>query len=271
MNPYIKIIRPINCLMSGISILVVAIILYGLNFYIHFQLILIGFAITFLVTAGGNIINDYYDAELDKINHPKRPIPSGLIKRSTARNMAIYIFIAAFIISIFTNYLAIIITVIAILLLYSYEYKLKNAGISGNVVISLLVMALFIFAGVLFDKVYIITFFALMAFFSNLGREIIKDVEDVKGDINRKTLPKKIGIRNSNIIALGLLIVAVSISPIPYALGFLKVYYLIIVIIADIIFLYAAIIQFKDPRAGQTFAKYAMIVGLLSYVIGGIL
>ncbi|MEM0160716.1 MAG: UbiA family prenyltransferase [Thermoplasmata archaeon] len=271
MNPYLKIIRPINCLMSGVSILVVAIILYGLEFYIHFQLIIIGFAITFLVTAGGNIINDYYDADLDKINHPKRPIPSGLIKRSTARNLAIYVFIAALIISIFTNYLAIIITVIAILLLYSYEYRLKNAGISGNVVISLLVMSLFIFAGVLFDKVYIITFFALMAFFSNLGREIIKDVEDVKGDINRKTLPKKIGIRNSNIIAVGLLIVAISISPIPYTLGLLKIYYLIIVIIADIIFLYAAIIQFRSPRAGQTFAKYAMIIGLLSYVIGGIL
>jgi geranylgeranylglycerol-phosphate geranylgeranyltransferase len=223
------------------------------------------------VTAGGNIINDYYDADLDKINHPKRPIPSGLIKRATAKNMAIYVFIAAVAVSLFTNYLAIIITVIAILLLYSYEYRLKNAGISGNVVISLLVMALFIFAGVLFNKIYIITFFAFMAFFSNLGREIIKDVEDIKGDINRKTLPKSIGIRNSNIIAAGLLVVAISISPIPYTLGLMKIYYLIAVIIADIIFLYAAIIQFRDPKNSQTFAKYAMIVGLLSYIIGGIL
>lgn len=271
MNPYLKIIRPVNCLMSGISILVVAVIFYGLDFYTHFLLIMIGFAITFLVTAGGNIINDYYDAELDKINHPKRPIPSGLITKRNARIMAIILFVIAMLFSIFTNPLAILIAFIAILLLYSYEYRFKNAGISGNIIISLLVMSLFIFAGVLFNKIYLITFFALMAFFSNLGREITKDVEDIAGDINRKTLPKKIGVRNSSIISAGLFIVAISISPLPYTLGLLKIYYLVVVIVADIIFLYASLIQFKDPKTGQNFAKYAMIVGLLSYVIGGIL
>lgn len=271
MNPYLKIIRPINCVMAGTSVLIVAIVLFGLKFYSHFLLIIIGFAITFLVTAGGNIINDYYDADLDKINHPERPIPSGKIKRAYAKNMAVYLFVSAVILSIFTNYLVVIITIIAILLLYSYEYRLKNAGVSGNIVISLLVMALFIFAGVLFYKVYIITFFAMMAFFSNLGREIIKDIEDIKGDLNRSTLPKKIGVRNSNIISAGLFIIAISISLLPYTLGLLKIYYLIVVLIADIIFLYAAFIQFSVPKSGQIFAKYAMIVGLISYVIGGIL
>jgi geranylgeranylglycerol-phosphate geranylgeranyltransferase len=257
--------------MSGVSVLVVAIVLFGLKFYSHFLLIIIGFAITFLVTAGGNIINDYYDAELDKINHPDRPIPSGNIKSDYAKSMAIYLFIVAVILSVFTNYIAVIITVVAILLLYSYEYRLKNAGISGNIVISLLVMTLFIFAGVIFYKIYLITFFSIMAFFSTLGREIIKDVEDIKGDVNRNTLPKKIGIRNSNIISAGLLLITISISSLPYTLGLLKIYYLIVVLVADVIFLYAAIAQFKSPKSGQTFAKYAMIIGLLSYVIGGIL
>ncbi len=270
MNPYLKILRPMNCIMSSIAVLLVGLIASGVDSIFQWKELLFGMLTVFLVTAGGNVINDYYDREVDKINHPERPIPSGKISPRTA---VIYSGIL-FLLAIFTSYListcALLIASYAIFVLLLYESSLKYEGFVGNISVSILVGMLFVFGGAIFGKLPLMAVFATMAFFANLGREVIKDIEDMTGDINRRTLPKRIGKEKAGMVAFSSLIVGVALSPTPYLYFSFSIYYLLSVLVSDGIFIYAALIQFKDPHKGQKYVKYGMLMGLLSYLIGGL-
>ncbi|MDI6916990.1 MAG: UbiA family prenyltransferase [Thermoplasmatales archaeon] len=132
MNPHLEIIRPLNCIMAGIGALAGCIIvgIPGINYLVLFKIGL-AFAVVFLVTGAGNTLNDYYDADADKINHPSRPIPSGRLEQKNAMNFAITLFTAGIIISCFINTCSFLIAVIAALLLVAYEKKLKKKASLG--------------------------------------------------------------------------------------------------------------------------------------------
>ncbi len=81
MNVYLEITRPTNALMAAVAVLLMAII----NFNYGIPIIL-GFITVLFATSGGNVINDFFDYKIDKINKPQRPIPSGRISLKNAKN-----------------------------------------------------------------------------------------------------------------------------------------------------------------------------------------
>lgn len=267
MREWLEIIRPLNGIMSGLSVIVVAVAIknYDLN-----QIIL-GILVTFLTTSGGNVLNDYYDADVDRINHPERPIPSGRIGRRGALVYSAFIFSASIFASVFLGLIPFIIDLLAIFLLFTYESYTKNRGFVGNMNISFLLFLLFVFSGSIFNSYTLPTILGLMAFFSTLGREITKDVEDMAGDYNRVTMPKRIGKKNSLYLSSMFYIIAILISPVPFIQGYYGFPYLVTVIISDIIFVISLYVQFSDPHRGEVYSKYAMIVALFSFVMGGII
>ncbi|MCD6276236.1 MAG: UbiA family prenyltransferase [Thermoplasmata archaeon] len=270
MNPYLQILRIGNCVMASLAVILVGIILRGTGLLSYSFPLLYAVLVVFFITAGGNVLNDYFDREVDLINHPERPIPSGKIKPKSALIYGSVLLAIGIIFSFFINILAVIIAIVAVFLILSYEYSLKKMGFIGNIVISTLVGMLFVFGGAVFGNIYFTLIFAFMAFSSNLGREIVKDIEDMEGDVDRITLPMKIGKKLAGLSASIFFIIAVVLSPLPYLLGFFGISYLIAVLISDIVFIYAAIIHFKDPHKGQKTAKIAMLIGLISYLIGGL-
>ena len=256
--------------MGSIAVILVGVILKGYFLSNYLWDLILGMLVVFFAMAGGNALNDYYDREVDLINHPDRPIPSGKVSPKNALIFGLFLFLLAIVFSALINIWTFIITILAEIAMFSYEAKLKNKGFVGNVTISILVGLIFVFGGAIFNDILRISIFALMAFSSNLGREIVKDIEDIEGDINRQTLPKKIGEKNAGIIASTFFILAVGLSPLPYlCLGF-SIYYMLSVLISDAIFIYVAIIHFKNPTRGQKGAKLAMVMGLISYLIGGL-
>ncbi|NPA75014.1 MAG: UbiA family prenyltransferase [Euryarchaeota archaeon] len=256
--------------MSSFAILLVGLIAAGPELLQHSISLLLGMGTVFLITGAGNVINDYYDREVDKINHPERPIPAGEIAPSTAVIYAAVLFGMGILLAYLISTCALLIAAYAVFVLLLYESSLKYEGFVGNVAVSILVGMLFVFGGIIFGKLYLMVVFAFMSALANLGREIIKDVEDMGGDINRKTLPKKIGRRKAALVALASLVLAVALSPIPYVFFSFSLYYLIFVAVSDGIFIYAALIQFKDPHRGQKMVKYGMLAGLGAYLIGGL-
>ena len=108
----------------------------------------------------------------------------------------------------------------------------------------------------------------LLAFLATLSREIIKDVQDVEGDADRRTLPKSIGIPRATALAAAMVVLAVALSPIPVVFGLLGQGYLYAVVAADAIFIYS-ITRFKDPARASTLLKFAMGVGLVAFIAGG--
>jgi geranylgeranylglycerol-phosphate geranylgeranyltransferase len=245
----------------------------------HFFSVVSAAAVAFFFMSSGNILNDYFDCEVDRINHPDRPIPKGQVSPEKALNSAILIFILILVLSFFINLHSFIITIIALILMVGYEISLKNQGLVGNLTIAALVAFLFLLGGAAVNHPESVLILAFLAFFATLSREIVKDIEDIKGDITRNTLPKRIGVKNAGIVASISLLIGIFLSPLPimpeiipyFEITALNIYYFYIVLIADIIFGTTIYNTFKNPNLAQNTLKIGMIVALAAFVIGGIL
>jgi 4-hydroxybenzoate polyprenyltransferase len=130
-NAFIKITRPVNVAIT-FFVVVVAILISQEN-DIEFYKIILASIVAALVAAAGNIINDIYDVETDKISHPERV----LVLESLSKKEAIYFYnflnILAIIIASRLSDILLLIVFISILILYIYSYYLKKIPLLGNV------------------------------------------------------------------------------------------------------------------------------------------
>ena len=236
MNPYIEILRVGNAAMALIAVILMAII--GKTF--SFEIIL-GAISVFLATGAGNTINDYYDYEIDKINKPDRPIPSGRIKRKNALNYSLILFTIATILGFFISEANGITVIICSILMIIYAYDFKQRCLIGNITVALLTGLTFVYGGLITTDLNLGIFLGFFAFLMTLSREIIKDTEDVEGDLkeNAHTLPIVYGSKNAVMLAVILNIITCLLSPVLYIYNVFSVVYLVIVLVADIIFIYS--------------------------------
>ena len=269
MNKWLKITRPVNGFMGFFSIYIVGFIAVNVHILKFLIPVSLGAISVFLVTAGGNIINDISDLETDKYNHPERPLPSGTISKKLAYYMAFSFFIGGFLVSLFVSLLISSVVILAELLLVSYEFKTKKMGLPGNITISLLIGMIFLYGGFITNTLSKMVLLFLLAFFSNMSREIMKDIEDVRGDVDRNTLPKRIGIQNAKIISSIFVIITILISFLPYYFHILSVYYLYAVFIDDFLFALTIIYIYTNISQGQKVSKIAMIWGMACFLLGG--
>ncbi|WP_415381275.1 geranylgeranylglycerol-phosphate geranylgeranyltransferase [Halosimplex sp. TS25] len=227
-------------------------------------------AATVFAVAGGNTINDYFDRDIDRINDPDRPIPSGSVSARGALVVSGVLFALAIVSALALPTLALAIAGVNLLLLIAYTEFFKGTPGAGNALVAYLGGSTFLFGGATVENVPPTVVLALLAAVSTLAREIIKDVEDVEGDREEglRTLPVVVGDRRALSIALGLLVVAAAASPLPYLLDMLGVAYLVVVAPAVALMLYAGYEGFTDPTAGQKHLKYGMFLAILSFVVG---
>ena len=236
---FIAITRPINSFVAGLA----AIVAYLIDTGTLLPESLLLFFIVALITAAGNTINDFFDAEIDAINRPDRPIPSGAVSRGAARGFAVTLFLAGILVSFFTNPLCIGIAIFNTLLLIAYAAKLKSTPLIGNIVVAYLSASIFLFGGALngLDGLVRIIPIAAITFFAILSRELLKDAEDVEGDRagGADTVPIRIGIKKTSEFALIATVLAVAASFIPYF--WWGAWYLGGIIAVDIIIIIAAL------------------------------
>ncbi len=270
---YLKLFRLGNCAMGALGALLAAVICAGVDEAGGFSLdIGLSMAVVALFTAAGNSLNDYYDRDIDKVAHPERPIPSGGVSAVIARALAIGLFAAAFVLSLFVNMWSVGIVIVSIAIIVGYERWLKAEGLAGNLAISWLTGALFLFGGAAVGRLELAWILAALAFLATLGREIVKDIQDIEGDKGfRRTLPMRIGSKSAGIAGSISFGAAVTLSPLPYLLRWLSIWYVPVVLAADGIFIYCALIHFQNPEKGQKIAKLGMVVALLAFLVGGVL
>ena len=254
--------------MGIVGVIVAAFMAAGTGVFDHWvDLLICGFSVVVFI-AGGNALNDYIDADVDKVAHPDRPIPSGKLSRQQAFISGLLMLGASVVASMFTlDPACFMIVLVACVLMLAYETLLKQRGFIGNLTIAVLTGMLFLLGGAAVGDFRANIIVALMALLVSVGREIAKDIEDMEGDEGRKTLPMSIGVRNASIIAAVFFIAGPVLSIYPIiqeTYGIL--YYLVIV--ADIIFLYCAYAVFKDPHKAQKNAKLAMVCALFAFILG---
>ena len=278
MNPYIEILRPGNALMGAISIILIAIIDKTVSIPIVLAMITV-----FFETAAGNVINDYFDYNIDLVNKPERPIPSGRISLENGKRYAYLLFAAGtvcgFLISHLTsNWIPFIIVLIADVVLYLYAYKLKTTPLIGNLAVGFMTGFGFVFGGFTINNPDIVVtsiFLGFFAFVMTTAREIIKDIEDVEGDKKdgAKTLPIMIGKKTPAILATILIIIDCALCPLLYVYHIFGVLYLAVIAIAVIIFIYSAILILKSQEEhvahkSSKLLKIGMLIAFLSFALG---
>jgi geranylgeranylglycerol-phosphate geranylgeranyltransferase len=236
---FFSLTRPVNSLVAGLA----AILAYLIDTGTVVPQTLFLFAIVALITAAGNVINDFFDVKIDAINRPDRPIPSGAVSRAAARGFAVTLFLAGILVSFFTNPLCIGIAVVNSLILIAYAGKLKRTPLLGNIAVAYLSASIFLFGGALngWNGLVHIIPIAAITFFAMLSRELVKDAEDVEGDKagNADTVPIRIGIKKTSRLALISTVLAVAASFIPYF--WWGTWYLAGIIIVDSLILFAAL------------------------------
>ena len=262
----VRLARPLNCAMSASAVLLGA---WTVTWQVPAAVLCSCIACAVLLTAGGNALNDYADAVIDRLNHPERPIPSGQIPRRAAwflaaAELALGL-VAGLVISLGCGSIAFL----AVVLLIAYEKAgLKSSGLPGNITISALTAMLFVMGGAAAHDPVRPASLAALAFIATLAREIIKDVEDVGGDISRRTWPMRVGLKRARIAAAFLLTLAVILSPWPYFSGVLGIGYLAVIAVADMAFAWTAVVLFRPPRRASRAAKLAMLAVLGAILIG---
>jgi geranylgeranylglycerol-phosphate geranylgeranyltransferase len=230
--------RPVNSCVAGLA----AIVAYLIDTGTVIPETLFLFAVVVLITAAGNVINDFYDAKIDEVNRPGRPIPSGIISRGTARGFAVTLFLAGILVSFFTNFLCIGLAIGNSLLLIAYAAKLKSTPLVGNVAVAYLSASIFLFGGAFNGWTGLIRMIpiAVITFFAMVSRELLKDAEDIEGDSagGADTVPIRIGIKKTAEFALVISFFAVAASFIPYL--WWGIWYLAGIIVVDAIIIFAA-------------------------------
>lgn len=249
MNAYLEILRPFNALMAVVAIFLMAII--SGNFTLG---VFIAGAVVFIITGAGNSINDYFDYKIDAINKPERPIPSGRIPRRTAGIYSSSLFIVGIILAFAINTLLGIIALLSSLTMIWYAYNLKRMLMVGNLTISFLTGLCFVFGGIVVHQILLSIYLGFFAFLMTMAREIVKDMEDVKGDKaeGASTLPIRYGNAISSKLAAFFVIIASLASPLLYFIGIFTWLYLIILFPAILVFLYAAVRILKDQSVENT-------------------
>ncbi|PIW70227.1 MAG: hypothetical protein COW08_03050 [Ignavibacteriales bacterium CG12_big_fil_rev_8_21_14_0_65_30_8] len=269
-----KIIRPLNILITFISVIVGGIIALKSNFIP--QSLLFAALAEALTFSSGNIINDIFDLEIDKINRPERVLPSRIITINLAGIIYLLFALLAVYISYNINPTVFKIILITNIILFLYSFIIKKMILIDNVIVSVIVGSAFIVGSASVGNIsagYIPFVFALLI---NFTREIVKDIEDIKGDSASgiKSFPSVFGFGNSKIIILLSTIVLIIITFYPYIFdiyGF--VYLLIILIVVDPFLVFILIKLFKNDtienfKKVSIYLKVTMLFGLIAIYLG---
>ena len=277
LRAYISITRPLNGILMFIAVLVG--VLFSENRVITLDKALLAFTTSFGLNASSMVINDYFDREIDKINHPSRPIPAGIITGGEAIVYSILLASLGLMTAILISIPAFLFASFAYVVAVLYNAYLKKTGFIGNMLVSVDVVAPFLYGSIISDGMINtrVLSFALLAFLSNTGREVVKGMVDVVGDEIRSvnTIARVHGLKTAAKTGGVLYLSAVILSPLPYLLEYVTIYYLPLVALADIGFIYSALSIIKNPipenaKKQKNLTLIWMLIALLSFIVGGL-
>ena len=278
MKSFLRLIRAGNLLIIVLTQYLVRIFLVGpkenwLHHLADFRFFLLSLS-TVLIAAAGYIINDYYDIKIDTINKPRRVVIGRMLRRRHAMVTHSAFNALGIGLGLLVGLKVAAVNLLAAFVLWLYSNQLKRLPFIGNFTVALLTAASLLVIIVYVPRNgFLVVTFAVFAFFISLIREIIKDMEDLRGDatFGCQTLPIVWGIRRTKSL---LYILIGSFLVILFTLSF----YLrewIVFYFTLFVFLPTAWLTWRLARADtrkefgylSTWCKIIMLSGVLSMVL----
>ena len=274
LRAFVEITRPHNCTLAGLVGVLGSIV--ALGSLPGWRVLLLVFLVVALGCAGGNTINDYFDYEIDRINRPERPLPRGAMDRRTAFWYAMFLFALGLLSALLISVEAFAFALLAYVTMFLYAWKLKPLPFIGNLAVAALTGATPLYGAIAVGKLGLAGTLAVCAFLVNVAREIVKDIEDVEGDLEKgaKTLPILIGRRKAAYVASLFGIATVIASFLPVKAGVGVGYYAMVPV--DLIILYAVylILRSQDRETAhrsQLLLKASIFLAVFAFLIAALM
>jgi len=231
---------------------------------------------TLFVAASSNAWNDYRDIEIDRINQPRRPLPSGMVTPRAALVFSIVLAVLSLIIAALISPLALLIAVASNALLYLYSIRLKSTVLLGNITVALISAMSPIFGGVAAGNVRPSLWLGAIVFVGILGREILKTLADYEGDHahNVRTIATAWGPRPARIFFFVVLGVTAVVMFAPYLLDYYRPIYAYIVALGVFPVAYYVIVRVHHERTGpqlerlSQLLKYDFLIWFFAVLLG---
>jgi len=253
---------------------------------------------TMFITAGGYVINDYFDIKTDLINKGKVIVGTKISRRKAMMWHNVFN-LAGVAIGFYISWKAGYIWLGALFLmvsglLYFYSASYKRQFLIGNIIVGLLTAAVPLLV-VLYEWpalyryyavnaveqpefnfiIYWIGGFSLFAFLTTLTREIIKDIEDYEGDVayGRNTIPIIIGSLNAKIVSVSLIIITLGLLYLVWYMfvnDSITLIYISTVISVPLLFVVYKIIRSQSKKqlhSTSRIMKIVLLTGLLYAVV----
>ena len=245
----------------------------ALDIILDWRLFLIVVAST-LAIASGYIINNFYDAKKDLINRPKKAMIDRLVSQETKLKVYFGInFIVAFLM-IFISWRAVLFFSTYIFLIWFYSHKLKKIFLLGNLTAAILAVLPFFGVLMYYKNFYQVIFaHATFLFLLILIRELIKDLENVEGDLiaDYKTIPVVFGLQTAKIVVtllgVGTLIPVYYLTNV-FFVGYMDTYFYISLLLLLFFVLQLWKIQSKSGFLKLHFLlKFIIVAGVFSIVL----
>ena len=284
---HIETSRPYTVIWCGLVSLVGASLIYR-----DIPTTSIALLVTFIPMMGwiaGLYLSDYLDRDLDLIQKPHRPIPSGRIRPIEALMIGGLVASSGFILSFFLGYLNVLLVIPVAILVFLYSRYAKSRGILGNIIRGLVIMVAYFYGVVAVNQTLegipiSIWLFSLVFLLHDTNSNLIGAIRDIEGDRKGgyQTIPVKYGIRISLIISFILtfcyisllLIFIIEFQVLLFPLRFLLLF-IVSLIILGLMFMYMIRLQVhmdqRNALVGHEFMiaeriilASALIVGIIS-------
>ncbi len=226
---------------------------------------------TVLIAAAGYIINDYYDVKIDYINKPDRVVIGKTITRRYAILFHVLLSLMGISLGTVIHWKIGLVNAFSVFLLWLYSNLLKRLPFVGNLAVAVLTGLSILVVDFLYQAFNPLIFiYALFAFFMTLIREIIKDMEDLKGDntFGCKTLPIVLGIRKTKVIIYIIIaLFAATVFVLNNFYSALPFDYYVLLLFVPLVFLLYRLVRAdmkRDYRVLSNLCKVIMLLGILS-------
>jgi geranylgeranylglycerol-phosphate geranylgeranyltransferase len=269
----LELTRPVNNLITLVAVYLGAII--SVDFYFSLEMLLASLS-GMLISAGGNVINDYFDLEVDRASKPHRPLPSGRVTSTGALSFYLFLSTIGLILSALVNRSAFIIAGAAVVGLFFYSASLKLELFWGNFTVAFISALAFLYGGVSVRNPGGALIPAVFAFLYHFGREVLKDLEDMEADRLRRSrsIPLVLGEKPAQrITALSFFLLTVA-TVVPFATKVYGWIYLVVVVFGvDLLLVYIVSSMLRDTTAANLsrlsrLLKIGMVIGIVAVFLG---
>jgi len=225
------------------------------------------------LTLGGNVINDYFDRDVDKINRPERWIPSGKMRAKDMLLLSILLFFIGLVSAYLSGVIIFFIDLFIVTFLILYTPFFKPCPLVGNVVVAFLAALVFPIGALSTGSIKGSIFPFIFAFLFQFSRELAKDIEDIPGDIKVKmrTFPILFGEKNAEKIIL-LSLYLLFFTTLASIFFYPVIFRIAMILLVDIPLIFVIILIYRKLEWSklQRLLKILMISGLIAITTGGI-